>query len=388
MISLPTPTIKNARTNFHQLSSCFKLNIWDDLKNIYHNIENMAQISKFGGGIGSYLGHIRAKWSSIRWVKWASWWTLPWIKVVNDTAVAVNQLWQRAWAISVTLDVWHLDILDFFEIQTETWDIRRKSFDIFPAISIPDLFMEKVLNNKEWYLFDPKEIKDNFWFRLEDYYWKEFEEKYNYILNNLDKLELKEKINAKELFKQFLRTVVETWMPYVFFRDRANEYNPNKHKGKIFSSQLCQEIIQNTSESEFIEEKIENWLVNIKYKPGDLVVCNLASLNVAKVNFIKLNEEEVEKIHNIVMRILDNVITLNFYPVEEAKLTAMKYRAVWLWYMGLAEYLATVANLRYDSEETVEHVDELFEKFAYYTIKASNNLAEERWKYELFDWSD
>lgn len=199
---------------------------------------------------------------------------------------------------------------------------------------------------------------------------------------------MKEEISAKELFKHFLKTVVETWMPYTFFRDRANQYNPNKHEWKIFSSQLCTEIIQNTKEPKFKEEKMDNWNVAIKYEPWELVVCNLASLNLAKVNFITLDENKIEEIHNTAMRILDNVITLNYYPVLEAKLTAMKYRAVWLWYMWLAEYLATIAKIRYDSEESAMHVDKIFEKFAYYTYKASVNLSKERWKYDLFDWSD
>lgn len=204
----------------------------------------------------------------------------------------------------------------------------------------------------------------------------------------MDKLKLKEKINSKDLFKYFLKTVVETWMPYIFFRDRANQYNPNKHEWMAYSSQLCTEIIQNTKEPKFIEEKSENWNISIKYEPWETVVCNLASINVAKVNFITLEKEKVEEIHNITMKILDNVITLNYYPILEAKLTAMKYRAVWLWYMWLAEYLATTAKIRYDSKEAANHVDDLFEKFAYYTYKASNLLSEERWKYELFNWSD
>jgi len=383
-ISLPTPTLLNARTNFHQLSSCFKFNIDDDLRSIYHTVENMAQISKFGGWIGSYLGHIRAKWSSIRNVKWASGGVLPWIKVMNDTAIAVNQLGARAGAISVTIDAWHLDIMDFLEMQTETGDIRRKAFDVFPAVSIPDLFMKRVINNENWTLFDPKEVRDTIWTKLEDHFWEDFEKLY-LELEQRDDLEMKEIISAKDLFKQILRTVVETGMPYIFFRDTSNKYNPNKHVGNVYSTQLCTEIIQNTSESIFVEEKTEDGLVAIKYKPGDTVVCNLASINVAKVN---QNTGDMEDVHNIAMRILDNVITMNFYPVEETKLTAMKYRSVWLGYMWLSEYLATQAKLRYDSSQAVEHVDKLFEQYAYFTLKASVELAKERWRYSLFEGSD
>lgn len=177
-ISLPTPTILNARTNYHQLSSCFKLNVDDDLRSIYHSVENMAQISKFWGWVWVYLWNIRSKGGPIRWVKWMSGWVNPWVKVINDTAIAVNQLGSRAWAISVTLDVWHRDIYDFLDLQTETWDMRRKSFDIFPAITIPDLFMERVENNQNWTLFDPKEILDFYWEKLQDNFWEDFNKFY------------------------------------------------------------------------------------------------------------------------------------------------------------------------------------------------------------------
>jgi len=380
-ISLPTPTLMNARTNFHQLSSCFKLNVDDDLRSIYHNVENMAQISKFGWGIWVYLGNIRSKWSDIRGVKWASWWILPWTKVINDTAIAVNQLGARAWAISVTLDIWHKDILDFLDMQTETWDIRRKSFDIFPAISVPDIFMQRVIENWNWTLFDPKEVYDITGKKLQDHFQDEFTSFYKQLEQD-QTITIKQTIPAKELFKRFLKSVVETGMPYTFFRDTINKSNPNNHAGKIYSSQLCTEIAQNTSPSKFIEEVEENWNISIKYKPWDSVVCNLASINIAKVN----TSEEIEKNIPIAMRILDNVITLNFFPIKEAEITAKKYRSVGLWFLGLAEYLA-VNNMVYDSAFARTHIDKLFEQYAYTTIKTSNELAIERGKYELFDGS-
>jgi len=178
-LSLATPTLMNARRKFHQLSSCFVLSIDDDLRSIYHNIENIAQISKYGGGVGTYLWHVRSKWWSIRWVKGVSWWVIPWVKVINDTAIAVNQQWVRAGAISVTNDIRHRDIMDFLSMQTETWDIRRKAFDIFPAISVPDLFMERVRQNKDRTLFDPKEIYDLTWKRLEDSFGQTFNDFYH-----------------------------------------------------------------------------------------------------------------------------------------------------------------------------------------------------------------
>jgi ribonucleoside-diphosphate reductase alpha chain len=380
-ISLPTPTLMNARTNFHQLSSCFKLNVDDDLRSIYHNIENMAQISKFGGGIGVYLGNIRSKGSDIRGVRGASGWILPWTKVINDTAIAVNQLGARAGAISVTLDIWHRDILDFLDMQTETGDIRRKSFDIFPAVSVPDLFMQRVIDNKDRTLFDPKEINDKTGKKLQNLFQEDFTTFYEQLEQDPN-ITLKQSIPAKDLFKKFLKSVVETGMPYTFFRDTVNKTNPNNHAGNIYSSQLCTEIAQNTSPSEFIEEVEENGNINIKYKPGDSVVCNLASINVAKV----YTPEEINKIVPIAMRILDNVITLNFFPIKEAEITAKKYRSVGLGFLGLAEYLA-VNNMVYDSAFARTHIDQLFEQYAYTTIKASNELAQERGAYELFKGS-
>lgn len=381
-LSLPTPTLLNARTNYNQLSSCFKLNIDDDLRSIYHNIENMAQISKFGGWIWVYLWNIRSKWASIRGVKWASGWVNPWIKVINDTAIAVNQLGARMWSISVTLDIWHRDIYDFLDLQTETGDIRRKAFDVFPAVSIPDIFMERLKNNQDFTLFDPKEVTEKTGKKMQDYYWEEFTKFYIELENRTD-LELAEKVNAKDLFKKFLKVVVETGMPYTFFRDTVNKANPNKHAWMVYSSQLCVEICQNTKASKFIEEEIEDGKIVIKYEPGDSVVCNLASINVAKVNTPK----EINKVIPIAMRILDNVISLNYYPIKEAELTAKKYRSVGLWFLWLAEHLA-VSKLNYDSLEAREYTDKLFEKYAYATIKASNELARERWTYPVYEWSD
>jgi len=381
-ISLPTPTLLNARTNYHQLSSCFKLNVDDDLRSIYHNIENMAQISKFGGWIWVYLGHIRSKWWYIRWVKWAAGWVNPWIKVINDTAVAVNQLWARVWAISVTLDMWHRDIYDFLDLQTETGDIRRKSFDVFPAISIPDLFIKRSENNEEWTLFDPKEIKDVTGKSLEDNFWDDFEKFYLECEAN-PKLTLKESVKAKDLFKKFMKSTVETWMPYVFYRDTVNKANPNKHAWNIYSTQLCVEICQNTSAAKYIEETLEDGKIVIKYEPGDSVVCNLASINIAEVN----TDEDIKKVTPIVMRLLDNVIDLNFYPIKEAEITAKKYRSVGLGFLWLAEYLA-VNKLAYDSKEARSVVDKLFEKYSYAALKSSNELAKEKWTYDLYEWSE
>lgn len=381
-ISLPTPTLMNARTNYHQLSSCFKINIDDDLRGIYHSIENMAQISKFGGGVGVYLGNIRSRGANIRGIEGASGGVNPWIKVINDTAIAVNQLGTRLGSISVTLDVWHRDIYDFLDLQTETGDIRSKAFDVFPAISVPDLFMRRVKEDGDWTLFDPNEVSRLYGKKLQDHFGAEFEAFYA-ELEASDKMKLRMTVKAKDLFKKFLKTTVETGMPYVFYRDTVNKLNPNKHAGNIYSTQLCTEICQNTSATKFIEETLEDGKIVIKYEPGDLVVCNLASINVAKV----FDEKTMEEVFPVVMRILDNVITLNFYPIEEAKRTAMRYRSVGLGYLGLAEYLAT-HGMAYDSEEARKHVDSMFERYAFNTYKASALLARERGAYELYKGSE
>lgn len=285
----------------------------------------MAQISKFGGGVGVYLGNIRSSGASIRGIHGASGGVNPWIKVINDTAIAVNQLGARMGSISVTLDIWHRDIYDFLDLQTETGDIRAKAFDVFPAISVPDLFMKRVQENGTWTLFDPHEVRKVFGRAIQDTFNEEFEAFYM-ELEASDKLRLKQVINAKDLFKKFLKTTVETGMPYVFYRDTVNKLNPNKHAGNIYSTQLCTEICQNTSATKFVEETIEDGQIVIKYNPGDLVVCNLASINVAKV----YDDVTMSETLPVVMRILDNVITLNFYPIEEAKRTAMRYRSVGL----------------------------------------------------------
>ncbi len=381
-ISLPTPTLLNARTNYHQLSSCFKININDDLRAIYHAVENMAQISKYGGGVGVYLGNIRSRGSSIRGVKGMSGGVNPWVKVINDTAVAVNQLGSRLGAISVTLDIWHLDIYDFLDLQTETGDIRAKAFDIFPAVSIPDLFMKRLKDDADITLFDPHEVEKFYGKRLQDTFTEEFDAFY-LTLEKDERLAMKKTVKAKEIFKKFLKSTVETGMPYVFFRDTVNRLNPNKHVGNIYSTQLCTEICQNTSATKFLEETIEDGKIIIRYEPGDLVVCNLASINIATV----FEPAVIADVFPVVMRVLDNVITLNYYPIKEAERTSKRYRSVGLGYLGLAEYLAT-HKLAYDSEAARQEVDRLFERYTFHTYRASIDLAKERGTYELYPGSE
>lgn len=383
MISLPTPTLLNSRTNYHQLSSCFKLNIDDDLRAIYHGVENVAQISKFGGGVGVYLGNIRAREASIRGVKKASGGVNPWVKVINDTAIAVNQLGARLGAVSVTLDMWHRDIYDYLDLQTETGDIRAKAFDVFPAVSVPDLFMKRVKADAQWTLFDPYEVEKLYGRKLQDTYGEAFERFYEELEQD-PRLELKKQVAAKELMKKHLRTVVETGMPYVFFRDTVNKLNPNKHAGMVYSTQLCTEICQNTSPSRFVAEaEGPDGKIHLTYEPGDTVVCNLASINVAKV----YDETTVAAVMPVLARALDNVITLNYYPIEEAKRTAMKYRPIGIGYLGLAEYLAT-RHIAYESQEARDEVRALFERYAFHTYRASVELAKDRGHYQMFPGSE
>ena len=383
-LSLPTPTLLNARTNFHQLSSCFKLNAADDLRSIYHNIENMAQISKFGGGIGIYLGHIRSKSAAIRGINNASGGVIPWIRVINDTACAVNQLGARMGAVSPTIDIWHRDIHDFLNLQTESGDIRSKAFDVFPAVSVPDIFMQRLEEDGDWTLFDPHEVAIVTNRRLEDNFDTDFTEFYQACEQNQE-IKLKEVVKARDVFKELLKTAVETGMPYVFWRDTVNRLNPNKHAGNVYSTQLCTEICQNTAPAKFIGESVADNKVSIEYEAGETVVCNLASINIAKAN----SDQDIKDICEVAARVLDNVITLNFYPIKEAEMTAKKYRSVGLGFMGLAEYLAC-NKLAYDSPEAREAVDKLFEKYAFATLQSSAALAEERGKYQLFknsEWS-
>lgn len=382
-ISLPTPNLLNARTPNSQLSSCFILDVDDDLRWIYHSVENMAQISKNWGWLWVYLWNIRAKWSMIKWVYWLSGWAIPWVKVINDTWIAVNQMGKRAWAISVTLDVWHLDIFRFLDLQTETWDIRSKSFDVFPAVSFPDLFFKRLEKDEMFTLFCPYEAEKITWIRIQDLWWDEFEEAYHKLESDA-RLSLRETHPAKDIFKAFMKTVVETGMPYTFFRDTVNRLNPNKHCWIVHCTNLCTEIAQNQSRWIFKQEvRTEEWNVVIEYIPWDTVICNLASVNVAKVN----TPEESKHIHQVITRTLDNVIDLNVYPVEETRISAEKYRAIWIWYMWVWEYLA-VSKLKYWSPESIEEINKVFKMFAYDTLQSSVQLAKERWAYPAFKWSD
>lgn len=387
-MTVATPTLANAGTSFFQLSSCFISTVGDNLWSIYDVNQKFAQVSKHGGALGIYTGKIRSLNSEIRGHKNASGGVVPWIRLYNDTAVAVDQLGRRRGGGTVTLDIWHRDIYDFLELRTNNGDDRRKAHDIFPAVSIPDLFMDRLQNRKTWCLFDPYAIEKEMGYRIEDYFDdednKEFTRRYIECEDNLNIERLE--VPALEIMKKIMKSAVETGTPFIFYRDTVNKTNPNKHAGMIYSSNLCHEIAQNMSESELIEESIitdnKGSEVVSRIKSGDMVTCNLNSINLGKVSI-----EELKECIPLQIRMLDNVITLNQFPVLEAKVTSEKYRAVGLGTSGYHHYLVN-NKVDWESEKHIETADLLFEEIAYEAIKASMELAKEKGCYEAFEGSE
>ncbi|MRG27845.1 ribonucleoside-diphosphate reductase subunit alpha [Laceyella tengchongensis] len=380
-MTVATPTLSNAGKPLHQLSSCFIDTVDDSLWSIYNTNSATAQVSKHGGGVGIYLGKVRSKGSKIRGHKGASGGVIPWIRNYNNTAVAVDQLGVRRGAFAIYLDVWHADILDFLNLKTNNGDDRLKAHDIFPGVCIPDVFMERVKARENWYLFDPHEVREVMGYSIEDYWGEEFTRRYEECVANpnLHKTE----IPAIEIMKRIMVSAFETGTPFIFFRDTVNRANPNKHKGVIYSSNLCTEICQNMSPTEFISEELEDGVIVTKQKPGDFVVCNLSSINLGRVK----SKDDIARIVSVQMRMLDNVIDLNIYPVKQAELTNKKYRAVGLGTSGYHQYLAQ-RKIMWESEEHVNEADELFEELAYQAIRASMEIAKEKGHYPLFEGSE
>lgn len=387
--TVATPTMSNARKPFHQLSSCFIDTVPDTLKGIYRSIDNFAQVSKHGGGMGLYFGKVRASGSDIRGFKGVAGGVIRWIKLANDTAVAVDQLGVRQGSCAVYLDVWHRDIPEFLNLRTNNGDDRMKAHDVFPAICFPNLFwrLAKENINSNWYLFCPHEVKEVMGFCLEDYYGEEWEEKYKLCVKEprLDKRVL----TVKDLVKLILKSQVETGTPFIFNRDNANNTNPNSHKGMIYSSNLCTEIMQNMKEILDTDEKIlqidgEDHVVT-DVKAGDFVVCNLASLVLGNIDL--QNDEEMEFVVSTMIRALDNVIDLNYYPTPFAKITNSKYRAIGLGTSGY--HHALVKNkIMWQTKEHLEFMDKVYEKINYYAIKESSKIAEEKGSYKYFEGSE
>ncbi|MBF1589070.1 MAG: ribonucleoside-diphosphate reductase subunit alpha [Prevotella sp.] len=388
-VTMATPTLSNSRKPSHQLSSCFIDTVPDSLDGIYRSLDNFSQVSKFGGGMGMYFGKVRATGGNIRGFKGVAGGVIRWMRLVNDTAVAVDQLGMRQGAVAVYLDVWHKDLPEFLQLRTNNGDDRMKAHDIFPAICYPDLFwkMAEEDMNQNWSLFCPNEIMRIKGYCLEDCYGEEWERKYLDCVN--DQRLSRRVISIKDIVRLVLRSAVETGTPFTFNRDTVNRANPNAHKGMIYCSNLCTEIAQNMAPIDTVSKEVEtkdgDTVVVTTTRPGEFVVCNLASLSLGR---LPLEDEEKmkEKVATVV-RALDNVINLNFYPVPYAQLTNQRYRSIGLGISGYHHALAK-RRIKWESEEHLEFMDKVFETINRAAILASSNLAKEKGSYQFFEGSD
>ena len=363
-ISLATPILANLRVPNGSLSSCFIIAMDDNLESIFEEITNAARISKNGGGVGVNVSRIRATGSWVMGKDNASGGVIPWIKLLNDTAIAVNQGGRRAGAVTVGLDIWHLDVPEFLEMQAENGDRRRKAYDVFPQLVILDEFMRRVETKEQWTLVDPYEVKEQLGIELAELWGEGFEAAYSEIEAQLDnKITLYKRVSARELFKHIMRSQVETGMPYLAFKDTINRANPNKHEGYIPGVNLCCESFSNV-------------------KSGvEAHCCNLVSLNLANVE-----EAEIAEISSLAVRILDNTIDLTKPPFTDSKTHNDKYRTIGVGCMGLADWLAK----RHLGYESLTEISNLFEEIAYWCTSASMELAKERGAYAAFagsEWS-
>jgi len=385
-MTVATPTLTNAGKTHGQLSSCFIDTVDDSLQGIYDSNTDIAQLSKNGGGIGVYMGKVRARGSAIKGFKGLSSGVVPWIKQLNNTAVSVDQLGTRKGAIAVYLDVWHKDIENFLDLKLNNGDERMRAHDIFTGVCLPDYFMEQVEKRGDWYLFDPHEVKEVMGFSLEDFYDEKrgdgsWRRKYKQCIAH-EGLS-KRKVPAIEIMKRILRSQLESGTPFMFYRDEVNRRNNNNHAGVIYCSNLCTEITQNQSPTVFLEEWVENEQTIVKtYQPGDYVVCNLSSINLGRA----VIDQVLERLIKIQVRMLDNVIDVNTLPIQQAKLTNEKYRAIGLGTFGWHHLLA-LKGIPWESEEAVKYADELYEKIAYYTIHSSMELSKEKGHYPAFPGS-
>lgn len=388
-VTMATPTLANARRPFHQLSSCFIDTVPDDLEGIYRSIDNFAMVSKFGGGMGLYFGKVRARGSSIRGFQGAAGGVIRWVRLANDTAVAVDQLGVRQGAVAVYLDVWHRDLPEFLALRTNNGDDRLKAHDVFPAVCYPDYFWEQARDNinGEWHLMCPHEIQEVKGYCLEDYYGDEWTKRYLSCV--ADPRISKRVICVKDVVRLVLKSAVETGTPFTFNRDAVNRANPNKHRGIIYCSNLCTEIAQNMSAIESVSQEVKSvngeTVVVTTTRPGNFVVCNLASLSLGRIDVN--NPQELSEITASAVRALDNVIDLNFFPVPYAQVTNHRYRPLGLGVSGYHHMLAK-NNLPWESEAHLEFVDKVFETINRAAIAASCDTAQEKGAYEYFQGSD
>ena len=389
-VTVATPTMSNARKPYNQLSSCFIDTVPDTLKGIYRSIDNFAQISKHGGGMGLYFGKVRATGSDIRGFKGVAGGVIRWIKLANDTAVAVDQLGVRQGSVACYLDAWHKDIPEFLQLRTNNGDDRMKAHDIFPAISYPNLFFELAEKdiNATWYMFDPHEVLAKKGYSLEDFYGKEWEEKYRECIE--DESISRREMSVKDLVRLIIKSLTETGTPFTFYRDNVNEMNPNKHVGMIYSSNLCTEIMQNMSAIETLDTTIEtedgDEVIVTKTKPGDFVVCNLASLVLGNIDLE--DDKELKDIVATTVRALDNVIDLNYYPIPYAKVTNRKYRSIGLGTSGYHHALVKAGMAFSDIEDHLKWADDLYERINFHAVTASMEIAKEKGSYDFFEGSD
>ncbi len=368
-----TPTLFNSGTTFPQLSSCYLTTVEDDLHHIFKCISDNAQLSKFSGGLGNDWSNIRSTGVLIKTTNVESQGVIPFLKIANDTTVAINRSGKRRGATCAYLETWHLDIEEFLDLRRNTGDERRRTHDMNTANWIPDLFMKRVINNEDWTLFSPSQVPE-----LHHIYGKAFEDKYIEYEKKAERgdgsagspqgLPMHKKIKARDLWKKMITRLFETGHPWITFKDPCNIRSPQDHAGVIHSSNLCTEITLNTSKDE-------------------TAVCNLGSVNFAKhIVGGRFDEILIKDTVTIAMRMLDNVIDINFYPTEEAKNSNLKHRPVGLGIMGYQDALFML-DLNFDSDEAVDFADRSMEIVSYYAISASANLAKERGAYASFKGS-
>lgn len=387
-VTMATPTLANARKPYHQLSSCFIDTVPDSLDGIYRSLDNFAKVSKFGGGMGMYFGKVRSIGSSIRGFEGVAGGVIRWIRLVNDTAVAVDQLGVRTGAVAVYLDAWHKDLLEFLALRTNNGDERMKAHDVFPGVCYPDLFwkMAKENLNQDWYLMCPHDVFTVKGYHLEDFWGEEWEKRYWDCVH--DNRISKRAVAMKDVVRLILKSAVETGTPFAFNRDTVNRDNPNAHAGMIYCSNLCTEIAQNMSETEHISTEIvdENGerVVVTKTRPGDFVVCNLASLCLG--NLPLENRDYLSYVVKTAIRALDNVIDLNFFPLPYAELTSRAYRPVGLGASGWHHALAK-RQISWESQKHLDFTDSVFETVNYAAVEASCEIAEEKGAYAHFEGS-
>jgi ribonucleoside-diphosphate reductase alpha chain len=360
-----TPTLFNSGTLRPQLSSCYLTTVPDDLDGIFSAIKDDAMLSKFAGGLGNDWTRVRGMGSHIKGTNGKSQGVVPFLKVANDTAVAVNQGGKRKGAMCAYLETWHLDIEDFLDLRKNTGEERRRTHDMNTANWIPDLFMKRVAEEGQWTLFSPCEVPD-----LHDLYGAEFETAFEAYEARADRGEIKNfrRIKAQDLWRKMLGMLFETGHPWITFKDPCNIRSPQLHSGVVHSSNLCTEITLNTSDNE-------------------IAVCNLGSVNLPQhVDENGLDLEKLERTINTAMRMLDNVIDYNYYSVQQARTSNLRHRPVGLGIMGFQDSLYK-QHIPYASEKAIEFADESMEAVSYYTIQASTHLAEERGSYSSYQGS-